>query len=155
MKHTAKRTISQQAIIGHINRAIELECQLVVCGWSDPAGLYKNALEHGLGAKRLADPLSGFLFAYLCACHEHGRKPDWDEASYVAETYCDTTISAWEILTLLNTTDYEAAELDTYAFGVALLANRREKARYHYSRYQELTADDNRSRPRLTGRVVA
>lgn len=125
-----------------IDRTIALERQLVVAGWYRPDELYEAAVTYGLGAKRLADPLSAYLFAYVCTCHEHGVKPDWDHASFIADTYCDTDVSVWEILAVLNVTEYEANQLDTYAYGVSMLADRRERASKAYHEYAQLVTGD-------------
>lgn len=136
-------TRDTEAVGRLIDTTIEVERQYVVAGWFDPGHLYAAVGEHGIFGNRFADRVCGFLHAFIVTCHEWGVQPNVDLAEAVAEEHGDVDVTAREILAMLVTTDYESAELDAYAFGVALFSERRERAAYHWAEYQRLVRDDD------------
>ena len=91
-------SVTQQVIFGHIDRAIEAERQLAICGWFNPRGLYQVAGQYGLYGNRFADQVCGYLHAYVVNCYEQKRKPDVDHAAAEAD-YLGVDVTAYELLT--------------------------------------------------------
>lgn len=126
-----------------IDKTLEAERQCVVAGWFDPTALYEAAGKYGLYGNRFADGVCGFLHALIVTCHEWGVKPNVDFAEAVADQHGDVDITAREILAMLVTVDYAKDDFDDYAYAVATLAGRRERAAYHWAEHRKLIEDDD------------
>lgn len=131
------------AVNRFFDQACNVERHCMALAWYDPVSYHDLAFKFWLRGANFADPVSGFLHAYLCVLAELDRRPNVDEAVAVA-TAVGANLEAWDIYRLQDwiVDTWPAETLDEYAEAVADHHRRRLRAQQHQREVAKLLSPD-------------